>query len=100
MIIGSAITVFLFVMRRLFLWWPLHPIGYVMAGSYSIYHLWWPTFIGWLAKFSVLKFGGLRTYQKLKPFFIGLVLGECVVVGGWVVIDLILGTKGNFLFWL
>lgn len=98
--IGGGIMVFLFMMRRLFLWWPFHPIGYVMAGSYSIYHLWWSTFLGWLAKVSVLRFGGLRGYQKLKPFFIGLVLGECVVVGGWVVIDLILGTKGNFLFWL
>jgi hypothetical protein len=99
-IIGGGVTIFLFMMRRLFLWWPFHPIGYVMAGSYSIYHLWWPTFIGWLAKVFVLKYGGLRIYQKLKPFFMGLVLGECIVVGGWVVIDLILGTKGNFLFWL
>ena len=100
MIIGGGVTVFLFMMRRLFLWWPFHPIGYVIAGSYSIYHLWWPTFLGWFAKISVLRFGGLKTYQKFKPFFIGLVLGECIVVGTWVVIDLILGTKGNFLFWL
>lgn len=100
MVIGAGVTVFLFAMRRLFLWWPFHPIGYVMAGSYSIYHLWWPTFLGWLAKVFVLKYGGLKVYQKFRPFFIGLVLGECMVVGGWVVIDLILGTRGNFLFWL
>jgi len=58
------------------------------------------TFLGWLAKVFVLKYGGLKVYQKFRPFFIGLVLGECMVVGGWVVIDLILGTRGNFLFWL
>ncbi|MDQ1328057.1 MAG: hypothetical protein QG641_1342 [Candidatus Poribacteria bacterium] len=98
--IGGCVTVFLFIMRRLFFWWPFHPIGYVMAGSYSITHVWWSTFIGWLAKILALRFGGLRVYQKLRPFFIGLVLGECIIIGTWVVIDLILGTKGNFLFWL
>jgi hypothetical protein len=48
----------------------------------------------------VLRFGGLKIYQKFAPFFIGLVLGECVTIGGWVVVDLILGTRGNFLAWL
>lgn len=98
MIIGGGVTIFLFVMRRFFLWWPFHPIGYVMAGSYSIYHLWWPTFLGWLIKVFVLKLGGIKIYQKLMPFFIGLVLGECVTIGGWVVLDLILGTRGNFIW--
>jgi hypothetical protein len=99
-LVGGGVTVFLFIMRRLFFWWPFHPIGYVMAGSYSITHVWWSTFIGWLVKILALRFGGLRVYQKLKPFFIGLVLGECAIIGMWVVVDLILGTRGNFLFWL
>ena len=100
MVIGGGVTAFLFIMSRNFLWWPFHPIGYVMAGSYSICHLWWPTFLGWAAKTFVLRLGGLKIYQKLAPFFIGLVLGECVTIGGWVVVDLILGTRGNFLAWL
>lgn len=100
MITGAGVTLFLFWMTRVFLWWPFHPIGYVMAGSYSICHLWWPVFLGWLIKSLVLKFGGIKIYQKLAPAFIGLVLGECATIGGWVVLDLILRTRGNFLIWL
>lgn len=100
MAIGAGVTAFLFFMTRVFLWWPFHPIGFVMAGSYSIYHMWWPVFIGWLAKVLILKLGGIKVFQKLVPFFMGLILGECVIIGTWVCIDLALGTRGNFLIWL
>jgi hypothetical protein len=100
MVVGAGVTVFLFWMRRVFLWWPFHPIGYIMGGGYAIYHIWWPVLLGWAAKSIILKFGGIKIYQKLMPTFIGLILGETVTIGAWIVVDLILGTRGNFLLWI
>jgi len=30
---GLGLTTFLMIMRRLFLWFPFHPVGYAVAGS-------------------------------------------------------------------
>jgi hypothetical protein len=100
MVIGGGVTVFLFVMRRIFLWWPFHPLGYLMGGGYAIHHIWFSTFLGWLLKVTILKIGGIKVYQKLLPAFLGLVLGEFVIIGAWVIVDLIAGTRGNFLMWI
>ena len=100
MIIGAGATFFLFAMRRIFLWWPFHPIGYLMAGGYAMHHIWFSTFLGWLVKVVILKIGGIKIYQKLMPAFLGLILGEFVVIGAWALVDLIAGTRGNFLLWM
>jgi len=100
MIIGGGVTIWLFWMRRMFLWWPFHPLGYMMGGGYAMHHIWFATFIGWGIKSIVLKTGGIKIYQKLMPAFIGLILGEFVGIGAWVVIDLISGARGNFLMWI
>src|SRR5207244_2496484 len=47
---GFAFTALLSFLRLRFAWWPLHPIGYLMLGTFPIAHLWFSTFIGWLAK--------------------------------------------------
>ena len=39
--------------------------------------------------------GGARTYERTKPFFLGLVMGQLVVGGVWLVIDSMTGTVGN-----
>lgn len=73
---GAGFTVFLGAMRARFLWWPLHPIGYLAASSYGAYRMWLPVFITWLIKGALLRYGGLRAYQRALPFFLGLILGE------------------------
>jgi hypothetical protein len=63
-------------MRARFLWWPFHPAGYLVAGSFGLFRLWFPIFLSWLLKVLILRYGGLRGYRLALPFFIGLVLGE------------------------
>lgn len=95
MIIGAAVMVFLLWMRRIFLWWPFHPLGYVMGISWPVLQLWFSIFIAWLIKVFVLKFGGIKIYRKLIPGFLGLVLGEFVTLGIWALIDFFAGVKGH-----
>ncbi len=64
------------MMRARFLWWPFHPAGYLVSGSFGLFRLWLPIFVSWLVKSLVLRYGGLRMYRQVLPFFLGLVLGE------------------------
>lgn len=73
---GCLFALFLAAMRLRFYWWPFHPVGYMVAGSYGLFRIWLPVFISWLAKSLILRYGGLRGYRVALPFFIGLILGE------------------------
>lgn len=80
---GAGITALLGVARQRFSWWPMHPVGYALANTMSMDYMWMPFFLGWLAKAVTLRYGGMRLYRKLLPFFCGLILGDYVVPGLW-----------------
>jgi len=83
MLIGAGFMGFLLFMRYRFLWWPLHPIGYVVGVTYAPHHLWFSVLAGWVIKVCVLKFGGLGTYRRYRPFFLGLIVGEYFMAAFW-----------------
>jgi len=87
-------------MRFRFLWWPFHPIGYVMTNlRWILYWIWFSFFIGWLFKAVVMRYGGVSGYRRFMPFFVGLIIGEMVGNGFWVTIfDEIFGIRG-FAYW-
>ncbi len=89
-ILGIGFTVFLAAMRIRFIWWPFHPIGYLLKGSYEMLRLWFPIFITWLIKSLILRYGGMRLYRRAYPFFIGLILGEFVAGFLRTIVDLVL----------
>ena len=57
---GAGLTTFLAVMRLRYMWWPLHPVGYLCVGSWPLGQLWFAIFLGWLGRTLVLRFGGSR----------------------------------------
>lgn len=90
--VGAVVMFFLFFMRQMFFWWPLHPIGYVSApGEWPMNNLWFSVFLGWLAKSLILKYGGLKMYRKARPALLGLVLGDCIMGGVWSIVAMIVG---------
>tara|TARA_Y100000588_G_scaffold355834_1_gene411451 strand:- start:394 stop:753 length:360 start_codon:yes stop_codon:yes gene_type:complete len=95
--IGGAIMVLLMWMRQSFLWWPLHPLGYAISANWKTGHIFCSALVAWGLKLLILRFGGAKQYQNLKPFFLGLILGEIVAAGMWLVIDYITGHIGSFL---
>jgi hypothetical protein len=74
--IGAAVTVFLTQMRATFFWWPLHPLGYALAGSWCTIQFWFPCLIAWIIKSLTVRYGGMKLYTAMRPFFMGLILGE------------------------
>ena len=91
--VGFGVGLWFTVMRRLFLWWPLHPAGYVIGGTWSLNLLWFSIFISWAVKLIVLRFGGRKQHQQVGTFFIGLVLGEFVTASFWGIVGTIMGER-------
>lgn len=85
---GAAITGFLLYMRHRFLWWPFHPIGYIVGVTYAPCHLWFSTLLGWGIKILVLKFFGVGAYHRFRPMFLGLIIGEYFMSASWVFVGL------------
>jgi len=90
MALGAALVWLMVLGRSRFLWFPFHPLGYLVASAYPIYRLWFPFFVGWLTKTLVMKYGGSDTYVSMRPFMIGLILGNAVAMIFWTL----------FVFWL
>ena len=95
---GLVFTLALMFLRLRFLWWPLHPIGFPIASAWTMSYFWFSIFLSWLIKRVILKSGGLHTYRRAVPFFLGLILGEFIMGGLWDVIDRISGVL-TYSFW-
>ncbi|MBC7327903.1 hypothetical protein H5T87_07280 [bacterium] len=96
--VGLAIAIFLTQMRLRFTWWPLHPLGYAMGPSWPMIQLWFSIMVGWFIKVFILKAGGMKAFNRARPFFLGMILGEFVVGGIWIIIDGITGMQGHRIF--
>lgn len=97
--IGALFTFCLQVLRRRFLWISLHPAAYALTGStWTLSWLWFSIFLSWIAKWIIAKYFGIRGYRSALPFFMGLLLGDYVIGGSWIVMRLITGVK-TYIFW-
>ncbi|MHC4675806.1 MAG: DUF6785 family protein [Planctomycetota bacterium] len=86
---GMILTIFLMIMRRRFLWWKLHPVGYAVSGSWTMSHMWFSVFLSWLIKGIILRHGGLKIYRCGVPFFLGLIVGQFLVGSFWSIVGVI-----------
>lgn len=92
--LGFVFSLWLMAMRMRFLWWPLHPVGYVLSSTgWIINYIWFSFFVSWLIKLIIIKYGGIKNYRKAIPFFIGLILGEIVVGCFWDILGISMGME-------
>lgn len=98
-IIGFLSTVLLLVMRMKFFWWPFHPAGYAITTSWGMNVIWSCLFVSWLAKWLILKYGGLKFHRRAIPLFLGLILGEFIVGSLWTIVGIALGIQ-TYGFWV
>jgi len=96
--VGMLTAISLFAMRVGYLWWPFHPVGYAIAGSWSINLCWMPMLIAWALKVTILRYGGLKMLRRALPFFLGLIVGEAIVGCGWSLFGLATGLP-YYSFW-
>lgn len=98
--VGALAMFILITLRHTFIWWPLHPLGFPFAPVWLMNQIWFSIFLGWLIKLFVLKYGGSRLFTKLRPAFLGLIMGTFGYAGFWNVIDFFTGKIRNGIFWI
>ena len=57
------------------------PLVVVYGHSVSI-------FVSWAIEVILLRIGDIRLYHKILPLFLGLLLGEFIIGGAWVLVRL------------
>lgn len=93
MLVGLLTTLALFALRLRFFGFPFHPIGYAISSSWAINLVWMPLFLAWALKGLTLRYGGLPSYRRFVPFFLGLILGDCVMGSLWALLSLLLNAR-------
>ncbi|MFC1717557.1 DUF6785 family protein [Candidatus Poribacteria bacterium] len=91
--IGFSFMVMLVYLRVRFFWLPLHPLGYAMASNQEMSDLWAPILICLFLKWLILKYGGIKSYRRAVPFFLGLVLGDYLMGITWSLLSVALNVR-------
>jgi len=77
--IGVGITGVMAFLRMKFMWFPFHPLGYVLASSNFMSYVWSALFLAWLARLVLFRLGGAQAIRRgLVPFCVGMFLA-CIV---------------------
>ena len=97
--IGAVVQLILTMVSQRFLWWPIHPLCFPVSFVWTTHHLMPSIFYAWVIKVTVLRYGGPKLYRRTRPFFLGMILGQYLSGGLWVLIDGLTGMQGNYLFY-
>ena len=87
-IAGAVLMLILVVCYHRFYWWPIHPLGYLTAYSSAMRILWVSFFVGWACNSICMRYGGVSLFKKVQFFFIGLIIGDFLMGGGWAIVGL------------
>ncbi len=94
--VGAAWVAFSLWTRQRIFWFP-HPIGYILWANGFMSTLWFSFLIGWFVKALVVRYGGKRTFDKVLPFFLGLIAGELLIAFLWTLVGLAVGFESGLL---
>lgn len=97
--VGVLVTTALVILRSLYWWWPLHPLGYALSASWTLIVFWFPVLIAWGIKTPIMRYGGILQYQRLRPFFLGMIFGEFSMAVIWAVISWVTNVPAPFFPW-
>jgi hypothetical protein len=96
----SAVGILLLIRKR-FMRFPIHPIGYLVLLMTILYSfetpyqrvpedkplltstIWGSALLAWLIKRVVVKYGGMNVYKQAKPLFVGLIVGSVFAIFFW-----------------
>lgn len=84
---GALAVIAVSMLRFRFSKFPLHPVIFLIVGTYPGQGAWGAFLLGWFIKQAVVRFGGGGVYQRLKPFFIGIISGELGIAGTALVVE-------------
>ena len=75
LLVGIATVLTITIARSYFSWWPISPIGFVVAAGGPVRNAFFSVFLAWLLKTILIRIGGIRLYNKIQPLIIGIMVG-------------------------
>jgi len=87
--IGLILVLACSAARLRFHWWPIHPVLFLVWGTFPLKNFGPSFMLGWLIKVAVTHLGGGASYRRNKPIFVGIIAGEFVGLIIWAVVGLI-----------
>jgi len=82
---GLVLAVGCRTLRLRYVWWPIHPVLFLVWGTFPI-NIYAPSLlVCWAIKTAICRLGGAKTYHAFKPLFVGLVAGELLAALVWAV---------------
>lgn len=69
-------------------WWPLHPVAFLVWGTYPLTCFWASFLIGSGIKGATVRLGGAKGYHVLMPFMVGIVVGELSIGFLWMLVSI------------
>ncbi len=85
--LGAVVMALLMFARHRFLWWPFHPIGFPV--SFAMGKMFISVLVAWILKSAAIRYGGPRLFRKLRPFFLGLIMGDWMPSGVMALVELV-----------
>jgi hypothetical protein len=89
MVVGLVGFIGLFLLRWHFSL-PLHPVGWIVCRGWAMEQFWLMILLGWAAKALIVRYGGLTGYRAMRPFFLGIVLGDLTMAGIFTIIGFLM----------
>ena len=69
-------------------WWPIHPILFLVWGTWPASNFAVSFLLGAMIKWSVVRLGGEQSYRTVRPFMVGLIAGELLAAIGWSIVGM------------
>lgn len=88
---GALLILALMWLRTHCSWFALHPIGFIIGSGFPMRTMWFAIFLGWLIKVAITHWGGYKAYRQLRPFFLGLIVGDAIAGAIWIVVGFVTG---------
>ncbi|MHC4716638.1 MAG: DUF6784 domain-containing protein, partial [Planctomycetota bacterium] len=95
---GFAMVVATGVLRLKLPRFPLHPLPLVLLGTWLMSRYWWSFLVGWALKRLILRIGGGRLFERSRPFFTGMVVGQAVCLLIWVIVNILVFWQRDLVF--
>lgn len=84
--LGMALVLVTVVARLRLPWWPLHPVAFLVWGTYPMGRFAFSFVIGWMIKAAVIRVGGAKAYHDTKPLMVGVIAGELFMIMFWILV--------------
>jgi hypothetical protein len=84
--LGLVLVVSFATARLRLTWWPLHPIVFIVGGTWAMGNFAISCLLGWMIRSAVVGTAGARGYQLTLPLMIGVIAGELLSGLAWMIV--------------